>query len=224
MVKAMLEEDGERLCGPRYCHQRGPGAFRWGGTTAEVTLGSRRVGIDHPRVRSRRGKEKMLPTDKLLGNEDPLNRRILEQMIVGVSTRRSKRSLEVNTKGRATSKRAVSRRFVLRTQQQLAEWMSQPLDDLELLVLFLDGIEVGGHLLVVGVGVDTAGNKHVLGVWEGSTENTIVCQALLSNLTERGLSTDQPLLAIIDGSKALRKAVKQTFGENAIVQRCQQHK
>ena len=224
VVKAMLEEDVENLCGFRYCHQRSRKAFRWGETTGEVTLGGRRVGIDRPRVRGRRGKEKILPTYKLLTCNDPLNERILEQMVVGVSTRRYKRSLEVNTEGRATSKSAVSRRFVLRTQQQLVEWLSRPLGELELLALFLDGIEMGEHLMVVGVGVDTKGNKHVLGVWEGSTENTIVCQALLSNLAERGLSTEQPLLVVIDGSKALRKAVKQTFGQNAIVQRCQQHK
>ena len=120
------------------------------------------MSVNRPRVRGRRGKEKILPTYKLLTCNDPLNERILEQMVVGVSTRRYKRSLEVNTKGRATSKSAVSRRFVVRTQQQLAKWLSRPLGDPELLALFLDGIEVGEHLLVVGVGVDTKGNKLVL--------------------------------------------------------------
>ncbi len=149
---------------------------------------------------------------------------MLNQILIGVSTRRYERSLEVKSDGRSTSKSAVSRRFVLRTQRQLVEWMNRPLDDLDLLVLFIDGIEVGDHTLVVALGVDSGGVKHILGVCEGSTENATVCQALLSDLAERGLRTDQPLLVVLDGSKALRKAVRQTFGDNAVVQRCQEHK
>jgi transposase-like protein len=125
---------------------------------------------------------------------------------------------------RGTSKSAVSRRFVAKTAAQLEAWQSQPLDGLDLVGLILDGVHVGEHCLIVALGIAADGQKHALGVSEGSTENTAVCQSLLSNLHSRGLRTDRSVLVILDGSKALRKAVRDTFGDVALVQRCQIHK
>ena len=116
------------------------------------------------------------------------------------------------------------RRFVARTQAQLETWQAKPLDDLGVAVLLLDGVHVGDHCLVVALGITDDGTKHALGLWEGSTENSTVCQSLLANLQSRGLRTDRSLLVILDGSKALRKAVREMFGEAALVQRCQIHK
>jgi len=219
-----LKDDVEMLCGPRYSHSRNREGTRWGKVPGEVTMGGRKIRIERQRVRKPNGEEIILPTYRHYSNDDPLKEHVLNQILIGVSTRNYERSLEVKLDGRSTSKSAVSRRFVLLTQRQLAEWMNRPLDDLDLLVLFIDGIEVGDHTLVVAIGVDSDGIKHVLGVWEGSTENATVCQALLSDLAERGLRTDRRLLVVLDGSKALRKAVRQTFGDNAVVQRCQEHK
>jgi transposase-like protein len=148
-------------------------------------------------------------------------------MLVGVATRQYARSLEplpATMITRGTSKSAVSRRFVAKTAAQLEAWQSQPLDSLDLVGLLLDGVHVGEHCLVVALGIAADGRKHALGVWEGSTENAAVCQSLLANLQSRGLRTDRSLLVILDGSKALRKAVRDTFGEVALVQRCQIHK
>ena len=162
-----------------------------------------------------------------MANNDPLNHRVVEQLLVGVATRQYARSLDplpADARSRGTSKSTVSRRFVARTQAQLDAWRATPLDDLELVALLIDGVQVGGHCVVVALGIDRTGRKHALGLWDGATENTTVCQGLLTNLQSRGLRTDRSLLVILDGAKALHTAVTQTFGPAAMVQRCQVHK
>src|SRR3954469_17224071 len=223
---AMLEEDRTALCGPRYAHEPDRPASRAGTTRSEVVLGGRKVTIQRPRVRTAVG-EVALPTFQAMAATDPLDRRVVEQMLVGVATRQYARSLEPlgpEMKSRGTSKSAVSRRFVARTTAQLAAWQSVPLDALDLVALLVDGVHVGDHCLIVALGVAADGQKHALGVWDGSTENATVCQGLLANLQSRGLRTDRSLLVILDGSKALRKAVQATVGEAALVQRCHVHK
>ena len=124
---------------------------------------------------------------------------------------------------RGTSKSAVSRRFVAKTAAQLAAWQTAALEGLDLVGLLIDGVHIGEHCLIVALGIAADGQKHALGLWDGSTENARVCQDLLANLHSRGLRTFS-LLVILDGSKALRKAVRTIFGEAALVQRCQVHK
>ena len=118
----------------------------------------------------------------------------------------------------------MSRRLVAQTQAQLDAWRATPLDALELVALLIEGVHVGGHCIVVALGLDKTCAKHPLGLWEGSAENTTVCQGLLTNLQSRGLRTDRRLLVILDGAQALHTAVTQTFGPAALVQRCQVHK
>lgn len=223
---AMLEEDRTAVCGPRYAHEPDRPASRAGTVRSEVVLGGRKVAIQRPRVRTADG-EVALPTFQTMAHRDPLDRRVVEQMLVGVATRQYARSLEPITaeiESRGTSKSAVSRRFVAKTRAQLETWQAAPLDGLDLVALLLDGVHVGEHCLIVALGVAADGAKHALGIWEGSTEKAAVCQSLLSNLQSRGLRTDRSLLVLLDGSKALRKAVRETFGDAALVQRCQIHK
>ena len=229
VLEAMLEEDRTAVCGPRYAHQPERQAYRAGHTPSQVVLGGRKIAMRRPRAR-RDGTEVPLPTVRAFTDADPLNRRVVDQMLIGVATRQYARSLEplgadVTTRG--TSKRrprAVSRRFVAQTQAQLDAWRATPLDALDLAVLLIDGVHVGGHCIVVALGIDKTGAKHPLGLWEGATENATVCQGLLTNLASRGLRTDRSLLVIVDGAKALDTAVTQTFGRAALVQRCQVHK
>ena len=226
VLEAMLEEDRVAVCGPRYAHQPARRAYRAGHAPSEVVLGGRKVAVRRPRVR-RDGHEVPLPSVQAFTHTDPLNRRIVEQMLVGVATRQYGRSLEplgpaVRTRG--TSKSAVSRRFVTQTQAQLDTWRATPLNDLDLVALLIDGVHVGGHCIVVALGLDNTGIKHPLGLWEGSTENATVVQGLLTNVQSRGLRTDRSLLVILDGAQALHTAVTQTFGPAALVQRCQVHK
>ena len=226
VLDAMLEEDRTALCGPRDAHQVARTASRAGTVPSEVVLGGRKVTVERPRVRAA-GREVPLPTFQTLAQEDPLNRRVVEQMLVGVATRQYARSLEAVPEGvvsRGTSKSSVSRRFVAKTTAQLRAWQSAPLDGLDLVALLLDGVHIGEHCLVVALGIAADGQKHALGLWEGATENAAVCQSLLANLQSRGLRTDRSLLVILDGALALHKATRAVFGEAALIQRCQVHK
>ena len=222
----MLEDDRTAICGPRYAHQPDRAVGRAGTVPSEVVLGGRKVAIQRPRVRDAAG-EVPLPTFETMAQTDPLDRRVVEQMLVGVATRQYARSLEplpADVVSRGTSKSSVSRRFVVKTTAQLRAWQSAPLDGLDLVALLLDGVHIGEHCLVVALGIAADGQKHALGLWEGATENATVCQSLLANLQSRGLRTDRSLLVILDGAQALHKATRAVFGEAALIQRCQVHK
>lgn len=227
VLQAMMEQDRIALCGPRWGRTPERVAVRAGRTSSEITLGGRRIPIVRPRVRSREGREAALPSFLFAASRDPLDERTLEAMAVGVSTRRYARTLEPlppEQIQRSTSKSAVSRRFVALTKRQLAAWLQRPLAELDLRVILIDGVIFRGHTILVALGVSDDGTKHVLGVREGSTENATLARALLSDLVERGLPHDRPLLFVIDGSKALRTAIARVFGDQVQVQRCQVHK
>jgi transposase-like protein len=226
-VAAMLEAERTRLCGERYKHDASRQATRGGSTRGEMALGGRRVAVRRPRVVDRHGREVPLDAWGELASTDPLDMRAVEQMAIGVATRKYARSLEslpddVETRG--TSKSAVSRRFVALTAEKLAAWMARPLGDLDIWTVFIDGIHFGEHVVLCALGVDATGAKHVLALWEGATENEIACKAMLENLVSRGLKPNRSRLFIIDGSKGLRAAIRNLFGRRTLVQRCQIHK
>ena len=225
VLAKMLEAEREKLCGPRYVHSTTRKASRGGTTKAELALGGRRVSLQRPRVIGKDGREIGLHTWELLAGDDALSKRAVEQMVLGVSTRKYRRSLEdVDVKTRGTSKSAVSRRFVALTQAQLDAMMKADLKRIDLAVLMIDGIVFDGHVVLIALGIDVEGEKHVLGMHEGATENGAACTALLTNLRDRGMSTEHSILVVIDGGKALRKAVGDVLGKKAVVQRCQVHK
>jgi transposase-like protein len=183
--------------------------------------------VKRPRARSVDGRELTLPSWKYFSAVDPLHERALEQMLIGVSTRKYERSLEpvaAPVVVRGTSKSAVSRRFVTITKAQMDEWFNRDLSGINLAVLMLDGVHIADHVMIVAVGIDVTGVKHVLGIREGATENATTSTALLADLRERGLSTEKATLFVLDGSKALRKAVLDVWAERAKIQRCQAHK
>lgn len=226
VLAAMLEQDREALCGPRYARVPRE-AHRFGYADGELALGGRRVQVRRPRVRSRDGREVALPTWRQLASEDPLRERAVEQMLVGVTTRKYRRSLEplpAELVERGTSKSAVSRRFVAATAEQLRAWLKRDLTQVKLVALMVDALEIEEHSVLIALGIDEQGYKHILGAHEGATENATACKALLGELRERGLEMETPILVVIDGSKALRRAVKDVFGERTPVQRCQVHK
>lgn len=227
-VAAMLEAERTKLCGARYKHDASRRATRAGSTRGELALGGRRVAVRRPRVVDRNGHEMPLETWTELASRDPLGVRALEQMAIGVATRKYARSLESLPNGietRGTSKSAVSRRFVALTTEKLAEWMARPLGDLDIWAVFIDGIHFGEHVVLCALGIDGTGAKHVLGLWEGATENEIACKAMLEDLSARGLKPNRSRLFIIDGSKGLRAAIRSVFGKKkTLVQRCQVHK
>jgi putative transposase len=226
-LAGVLEEERTQLVGARYAHLPDRRARRAGSAPGELVMGGRRVQVRRPRARTLDGQEMQLPSWTAFGADDPLHERAVEQMLVGVSTRRYARSLEplpADLPERGTSRSAVSRRFVAATERQMAEWLGRDLGALELGVLMIDGIHIDEHVMLVALGIDAGGNKHVLGVREGATENAAACTALLADLRDRGVHTDRTVLVVIDGGKALAKAVRSVFGDRAIVQRCQAHK
>ena len=226
-IVAMLENERTKLCGERYKHDTARATTRGGSTHGDLALGGRRVTLRRPRVVDRKGHEVPLDTWEQLAGEDALDVRALEQMAIGVATRKYARSLETlpdDVTARGTSKSAVSRRFVAITTEKLAEWMHRSLAALDVWAVFIDGIHFGEHVVLCALGVDATGAKHVLGLWEGATENEVACKAMLEDLVARGLKANQSRLFIIDGSKALRAAIRSHFGRRSLVQRCQVHK
>jgi putative transposase len=230
VLRELLEQEVEEVVGPKGRWNPERSAVRHGREDGEVTLGGRRVQVRRPRVRTADGESEVpLATYEHFADRDQLEEVVLERMLAGVSTRQYRRAqepvgAEVETDARSTSKSAVSRTFVHRTRQQLWNLMNRPLADLRLAVMMLDGIELHGRTDIVALGITTTGEKLALGLWDGSTENATVAAALLADLVDRGLDVEQGMLFVIDGSKGLRKAIRQVFGNDVPVQRCVQHK
>jgi transposase-like protein len=225
-VDELLEQDREALCGP--VRAKGPpGApVRWGYTDGRLVMGGQRVLVRKPRVRSN-GEEVELPSWEQFADEDPMTERALEQMTLGVSTRSYERSVEElpeELDAHGASKSAVSRRFVAITQRKLDEWLTRDLQALRIVAIMIDGIVIDERTVLVALGIDTEGTKHPLGLWLGATENARACGELLDDLIERNLDPQGAYLFVIDGSKALRKAIRDRFGARGLVQRCQEHK
>jgi putative transposase len=225
-----MEWEVDRVVGPKGRHDKDRVAKRHGHTGGEVTLGGRRVPVRRPRVRSADdAREIGLDSYREFASRDPLSEVVAERILAGVSTRRYGRTQEpvgreVEDECRSTSKSAVSREFVRRARTALSELLARRLDRLELVALMVDGIELDERCHVVALGVTIDGTKVPLGLWEGSTENRTTVTALLADLQERGLGFDQPILCVIDGAKALSRAIRAVIGNHTPIQRCVVHK
>lgn len=227
VLAALMESDRIALCGPKGVPDAGRRAVRGGSTASQVVLGGQRIAVRRPRARSLSDGELALPSFEWAANGDPLDAATMAAIAAGVSTRRyasTQEPVPAAHRPRAASKSAVSRRFVQLSQEQLAQWLARPLGELDLPVVMIDGIHFRERVILLAIGIDTQGNKHVLGLREGSTEATRVVASLLSDLVDRGLDAQRMRLWVIDGGKALRKAIVQTFGATALIQRCQEHK
>jgi len=227
VLMAMLEDDRAALCGPKHKQSEERENYRHGYDTGPLVLGGRKVPVRKPRVRSIDGDEVELPSWRQFSDEDPLTDRAIEQMVVGVTTRKYERSLEplpAGLESQGTSRSSVSRRFVARTSAQVEVFLTRSVQGEDYPVVMIDGTGFGDHLMLVAMGIDNKGEKHVLGVREGTTESEGVCRSLLQELIERGLEVERARLFVIDGGKGIRKAIREVFGAWALVQRCQEHK
>jgi putative transposase len=229
VMAAMFDEDVARLCGPDGKHDPDRAGYRHGTGAGSVTLGGRRLPVTRPRVRAADGSGELhLPSYDLFSGTEILGQLALEKMLAGLSSRRYVRGLEpaghaVAETATATSKSAVSRRFVAATETALAELMSRRLEDLDLVAFMVDGVRFGEHTCVVALGIGIDGTKYPLAVEEGSTENATLVTDLITGLRDRGLDVTKPVLAVLDGAKALSRAVKDVFGK-PLIHRCQEHK
>src|ERR1700692_1142905 len=227
----MMDHDVRVICGPRHARGHDRRAPRWGKTRGKIGFHGGKVEIERPRLRSFEGKEQALPSWAAAVAEDWLGEWAMNQMLINVATRKFARSVRLPAgevpapDGAGLSKSATSRRFVALSTARMKAWMETRLDDLDLLAIQIDGIHMDEDmLLVAAIGVDANGDKHPLGLVEGATENATTVQALIDNLVERGLDPTVRRLFIIDGAKALSKALRRTFGRDASIQRCQIHK
>ena len=228
VLSVLMDDDVTAVAGPKGKWDPDRVAIRHGTNAGEVTLGGRRVPLRRPRVRSADGTTELpVPTYELFSSPEVLGRMAMERMLAKLSARRYRAGLQpvgtsVEAGARSTSKSAVSWRFVAATETALAELLSADLAGLDLVALMVDGVHFAGHCCVVAMGIAVEGSKHPVGVVEGSTENATLVTELIVDLRE-GLDVTKPILVVIDGCKALRRAVLDVF-DHALIHRCQLHK
>ncbi len=229
VMHTIMHEDVTAACGPKGRHDASRTAVRHGSEDGSVSLGGRRVPVRRPRVRTAdKTAEVPVASYELFSSTEVLGRMAMERMLAKLSTRRYPAGLEpvgteVERTSSSKSKSAVSRRFVAATERALGELMSADLSGLDLVAIMVDGVHFAGHCCVVALGIGIDGIKHPLGVVEGSTENVTLVTELVVDLRERGLDVTRPMLAVIDGSKALRRAILDVF-DHPVIHRCQLHK
>jgi putative transposase len=229
VVHELMEAEVTEIVGPKGKHDPDRSASRHGHEDGSMTLGGRRVPVSRPRARTLDGEELPVATYRYFADRDPLQRAVMDRMLAGVSTRKFVRvgepvGEEIERKASSTRKSTVSEMFIEKTRTALQELMARRLDDVRLAVMMLDGLEIAGRVHVVALGISTDGVKIPLGLWEGSTENATLARQLLADLVDRGLDPSQAILFVLDGGKALRRAIKDVFGEHALVHRCHRHK
>ena len=226
-LQELLSVEASAIAGAKGRHAAGRTHNHWGSAHTVLPFGGRHIAIERPRVRRRGGGEVELPSIEAFRAADPLSARVAEQIVLGVSTRGYARSLEPvpdELGARGTAKSSASRRLIEGTANKLTEFLTCRLDEHEVVAMFLDGIEVANKAVVLALGVTSDGTKVPLGLWSGSTENAVVATALVQNLVERGLRVEERTLFIVDGGKGIHKALRDVFGDRAVIQRCQVHK
>lgn len=224
IIRALIDEEVEQLAGPRYEHSEQRTATRWGSEEGYAVFNGSKVPIRRPRVRSVDGKEVPLDRYSSFRSDTRMKGSVVQRVLRGVSTRDYAGAIDDVCDGYGIDKSSVSRHWKAATAQELASLLERRLDGLELPVIMIDGIHFHDFTLISALGIAADGKKHVLGIWDGATENAGVVTALLENLVERGLAQDRDYLFVIDGSKALRKAIVAVFGKRGAIQRCQVHK
>lgn len=222
-VEQLLVCSAQEVAGRKHPGQQ-RGEIRWHGSQrGRIALAERKLAVNRPRLRSRTG-EVAIPAYQRLRDEVRLGQRVRDILVSGVCTRKYARVLPAMAGTVGIKKSSISVAFIEASEQALQGLAERRLEELELLAIYLDGIVVDGHHILAAVGVDRAGEKHLLGLAQGASENAAVAKDLLNDLLRRGLDPQAKYLFIVDGSKALRCALEEVFGERAVVQRCRTHK
>lgn len=223
LAALLMNDEVDRLCGTRYEHQPDRGASRHGKQRGVITIAGQKIGIERPRVRTA-SRELPLKVYGLARREDAMPEAALRRMVRGVSCRDYEGVIESAADGFGVRRSSVSRAFTSASVKSIAELSERRLDDTRFPVIFIDGICWADTTIVVALGLAEDGSKRVLGFREGATENSEVCKSLLEGLIDRGLDAERTTLFVIDGGKALRKAITRVWGTLGLVQRCRVHK
>jgi len=225
MMKALIDEEVEQITGDRYRHQPQRQAIRWGKEDGHVIFAGRKVAIDKPRVRSKNGTEELsLRRWDAFAHPRRMEQAVQNKILRRVSCRDYSGAIDDMCDGYGIDKSSVSRKWQAASAKQLSQLMERRLNEMDICVILLDGKEFGETTIITALGIDMAGKKHILGLWPGATENSDVCGSLLDDMIQRGLSVKVQYLFVIDGSKALKKAITDRFGTSALIQRCRIHK
>ena len=230
-VEAVLRMSAEQLAGPKRQGRRADDrALYWHGSQpGRVTLSERQLRVEKPRLRkktARQGErgEVAIPAYDAMQRDQRLADRMLAIMLNGVSTRRYETVLPAMAEQVGIGKSEVSRETIEAGTRVLQDLAERDFSKVDVLIIYLDGIQFGNHHVLAAVGVDEDGKKYVLGVRSGASENATVTTALLEDLVARGIRPDRRRLFVVDGAKALRSAIAQVFGAGNEVQRCRNHK
>jgi len=223
-IEAVLRLSAEEVAGRK--HQgKAKGTVRWHGQQPGVVpLSNRKVRVSKPRLRHKEEGEVEVPAYRALQGNSSLAERMLDILLCGVSTRKYKRVLPEMAETVGVSKSSVSREAIEASEQILKELAERRFDDRDFLLIYLDGLRFGKHHVLAAIGVDSEGNKQVLGLRQGASENGVVVKELLEDLVARGIKPGRRRLFVIDGSKALRHGIDAVYGSNNPVQRCRRHK
>ena len=219
IMGAVIEQEIESRLGQHGSQSH----YRHGTQPGYVVFGGRKQSLERPRMRSVKGEEARLKSYEAFQGDGKMQRAVARKLIRQVSTRNYEGALDDCLEGYGIKKSSVSRQWKAATSAELEKLCRRPVP-LELVALVIDGKHLRQDCAVVALGVDGQGNKHVLGLWHGASENATVVKALLEDLVSRGLSTTRSMLVVIDGAKALRKALRDVFGSRALIQRCRVHK
>lgn len=224
VMHGLIQDEVTQLVGERHERSEDRAAYRWGQERGFITFAGQKLPLERPRVRSVDGKEVPLERYGLFQSDCRLEDSVVGRVLSRVSMRDYEGTVDELREGYGIKKSSVSRHWKSASSKELEKLMQRSLDDLDLFCIMIDGIHLDQHTIIAALGFATDGTKHMLGLWQGATENSTVTTALLTDLRDRGLRTNQHTLFVLDGSKALSKGVVDVFGEHAVIQRCQQHK
>jgi len=225
LMKSLIDEEVEQIAGSRYRHDADRRAVRWGKEESHIISAGRKVAMERPRVRSCEGAEELqLRRWDAFAHPVRMEQTVAGRILRRVSCRDYAGAIDDVCDGYGIDKSSVSRRWQSASAEQIRQLCERRIDTIDICVLMLDGKEFHDWTLITALGIDTQGNKHVLGLWPGATENSVICWGLLDNLIDRGLSVQKKYLFVIDGSKALKKGITDRFGSLALIQRCRIHK
>ena len=225
VISEMLEQEVNDLCGAHRKHNLGRKGYRYGKQSGYIVMGGQKVRIDKPRVRTIDGRREVpLAIYSRLQQANVIDQTVARRLVRGVSCRNYRSVIEIIAGSVGVSRSSVSRAFIRATEEKVTEFYRRRYTGTRFVTIFIDGVHFKGQMLIVAIGVTSEGRKVVLSVRQGATENASVCTDLLEELRERGVSTEQTTLFILDGSKALHAAVKRVWDERALIHRCHVHK
>lgn len=223
-IEAVLRLSAQEVAGQKH-PGKAQGAIRWHGQQSGVVpLSNRQLRVSKPRLRHKERGEVEVPAYQALHTNSTLASRMLDILMRGVSTRHYEQVLPEMAQTVGVSKSSVSREMIEASEKVLKELAERRFDDKDIVLIYLDGLRFGSHHVLAAVGVDTQGNKLVLGLREGASENAVVVKGLLEDLVARGIRPGRRRLFVIDGSKALRHGIEAVYGSDNPVQRCRPHK